>query len=310
MSTVSMSSVDTLVPIHVLNAFSIRDKRVKNIHKLGKGSYGVVIGFKSAICCDRHYDKDAKRSDGYCLKRIAIKIIESVKKDTTKIEPNKTLLTNLNHKNIAKFYDVFLDSNESVVYILMRKYNMTAFEYFAHYKSFDQSKELMSVAKDFTHQMISALNYIHNIPNCFIHGDINLQNILVNVYHKKHANYVLNDFGLAQYIRNENKEKTELLTPCLLYSTEHRPPCLFYINRKHYIKSEYDFFALFICMYFLCNNYTYIINNTPGVSHLEIIDTYKNYFKKELVPFLNRLNDVNLQSIFKETYISCLSGEI
>lgn len=126
-------------------------------------------------------------------KLVAIKSFNKSKitteKAKTKILHETTILKNLNHDGIVKFYETF-DSKNHILIIM---------EYIScgDLLSFVRKRTKLSekIAKFIFKQIIEALNYIHS--KGFIHRDIKLDNILIDLNNK----IKICDFGVSKQIK-------------------------------------------------------------------------------------------------------------
>ena len=145
---------------------------------VGKGAYGKVnVGLH--VCSG---------------KLVAIKSFNKNKINTekakTKILHETTILKNLNHPNVVKFYETFESNNH--ILIIMEYISCGDLLTFVR----KRTKLSEKVAKFIFRQIIEALQYIHS--KNIIHRDIKLDNILIDL----NNTIKLCDFGVSKEIRN------------------------------------------------------------------------------------------------------------
>ena len=146
--------------------------------KIGKGAFSkVYIGVH----------KNSNRN-------VAIKKIE-LDKLSSKDLPNLTreilIQRRLNHPNITKLYDYFLeDNNLYLILEFLPKSNL--FRYLHKKKKLEVTK-----IQSFFKQLIISLKYLHSLG--FIHRDIKPENILLD---EKEKNIKLCDFGWASHVKD------------------------------------------------------------------------------------------------------------
>lgn len=121
---------------------------------------------------------------------------ESIKIDELKYEAN--VYNELrNVKNIAKFFDFFIENNKS--YLVIEYYNKTLYDFKEQkYSSINYYSNLLSIIKT----LFSTLYHIHN--NNYLHRDLKPLNICLDNYN----NPIIIDFGLSKKYIVDNKHIT------------------------------------------------------------------------------------------------------
>ena len=129
------------------------------------------------------------------------------------------IMSRLNHPNIIKLYSHFED--ESDIFLVM--------EYAKNGDLFpiiQKSKRLETIiVKKYMEQIISAVKYLHNFVPPIIHGDIKLENILLD----ENGNCKLTDFGWSNYDYGRNSEifggTPEYFSPEMINQTGYDKRC-------------------------------------------------------------------------------------
>jgi len=99
-----------------------------------------------------------------------------------------------NVKNIATFFDFFIENNKS--YLVIEYYNKTLYDFKEyHFTSINYYSTLLSIFKT----LYSTLLHIHN--NNYLHRDLKPLNICLNEYN----NPIIIDFGLSKKYIADNK---------------------------------------------------------------------------------------------------------
>ena len=146
--------------------------------KIGKGAFSkVYVGV--------HKNSNRK----VAIKKILLDNLSS--KDLPNLTREILIQRRLNHPNITKLYDFFLEEN--ILYLILEflpKSNL--FRYLHKKKKLDFTK-----IQSFFKQCIHSLQYLHNLG--FIHRDIKPENILLD---EKEKNIKLCDFGWASHIQD------------------------------------------------------------------------------------------------------------
>ena len=115
------------------------------------------------------------------------------------------ILTNVDHPNIVKLYDVFEDHRS---YMLVMEL-MTGGELFDNLLEKEQYSE--KEAADTIRPIIDAINYCHSLN--IIHRDIKPENLLFSCKDPSSRTIKVSDFGLARFISNETLATTTCGTP-------------------------------------------------------------------------------------------------
>ena len=126
------------------------------------------------------------------IERLSKRVKDVSQKLTTEIE----LLSNLNHKNIVKYYGVFLeDNNLNIIFEYCIGGSLSSL--LNIFKNFNEN-----IIRKYTKQILDGLKYLHD--KGIIHRDIKCANILVN----RDGICKLSDFGGAKILKdnyNDNK---------------------------------------------------------------------------------------------------------
>ena len=141
--------------------------------KIGKGAFSVI--YKGT----HRYTKEV-----YAIKEISYDNLSKIKNT---IKREFTVMKKLNHPNIIKLHEVFFDSENKNVYLVLDYYEKGDLHNFLKGKPLKEK-----YAKKFMRQLASGLKYLHD--NNIIHRDLKLKNILVT----KSNDIVLSDFGFAR----------------------------------------------------------------------------------------------------------------
>lgn len=145
--------------------------------KYGEGSYGNVY----------------KATNKYTGTEYAVKIInkQNLKENTIdNLAKETSITTGLNHPNIIKTHFFFDKINSTEIYMDL----VTGGDLYDYLNSFEYLNECRAYL--LFRQMVDAVKYLHE--NYIVHGDIKLENILIN--NKKDLHLYLVDFGFS-YIR-------------------------------------------------------------------------------------------------------------
>jgi polo-like kinase 1 len=173
----------------------MNNRTIKNKNKEYK--IGNLLGKGGFANCFEVFDESGER--------LAVKIVpKKILNKTTAKQKLKTEIKIhkiLNHKNIVKFIDVFED-NENVYIILELCDNKSLNELI---KSRKRITELE--VKYYLFQTIEALTYLKK--KRIVHRDLKLGNLFLN--HKMEVK--IGDFGLANYIRENERRYTICGTP-------------------------------------------------------------------------------------------------
>ena len=141
--------------------------------KIGKGAFSVI--YKGT----HKFTKEV-----FAIKEISYDNLSKIKNT---IKREFTVMKKLNHPNIIKLHEVFFDSENKNVYLVLDYYEKGDLHNFLKGKPLKEK-----YAKKFMRQLASGLKYLHE--NNIIHRDLKLKNILVT----KSNDIVLSDFGFAR----------------------------------------------------------------------------------------------------------------
>ena len=145
-------------------------------------------------------------------------------------------------------------------------------------------------------QIGSAVEYLHN--KNILHADIKPENVL----HDEGLNFYLTDFSLSMDMKSE-----QLHRPEQIYAAFFRPPVLNYndqIRDKNGLRKEYDFYALFMTLYFV---YKGLYIGKPDSTLYEQIENSYIFICEEF-PRLMLLDFTNLRykHMFYEAFRICM----
>ena len=141
--------------------------------KIGKGAFSVI------------YKGTHKVTDKvFAIKEISYENLNKIKNT---IKREFTVMKKLNHPNIIKLHEVFFDSENKNVYLVLDYYKRGDLYNFLKGKPLKEK-----YAKKYMRQLASGLKYLHE--NNIIHRDLKLKNILVT----DSNDIVISDFGFAR----------------------------------------------------------------------------------------------------------------
>ena len=134
-----------------------------------------------------------------------------VLKESTKIEELKYEANVYNElrnvKNIARFFDFFIENKKS--YLVIEYYNKTLYDFKEHhFTSINYYSNLLSIFKT----LYSTLLHIHN--NNYLHRDLKPLNICLDEYN----NPIIIDFGLSKKYMVDNKHIAVKTIKCIIGS--------------------------------------------------------------------------------------------
>ena len=141
--------------------------------KIGKGAFSVI--YKGT----HRYNKKV-----YAIKEISYENLNKIKNT---IKREFTVMKKLNHPNIIKLHEVFFDSENKNVYLVLDYYEKGDLFNFLKGKPLKEK-----YTKKYMRQLASGLKYLHE--NNIIHRDLKLKNILVT----NSNDIVISDFGFAR----------------------------------------------------------------------------------------------------------------
>ena len=141
--------------------------------KIGKGAFSVIY-------------KGTHKTTGkvYAIKEISYENLSKIKNT---IKREFTVMKKLDHPNIIKLHEVFFDSENKNVYLVLDYYEKGDLFNFLKGKPLKEK-----YAKKYMRQLASGLQYLHE--NSIIHRDLKLKNILVT----NSNDIVISDFGFAR----------------------------------------------------------------------------------------------------------------
>lgn len=192
---------------------------------LGQGSFATVKG-------------GVNKKTG---EKVAIKIIQKGQlneEDLMALQNEIEIMTNVDHPNIVKLYDIFEDSN---TYSLVME-RMTGGELFDNIVEKQQYTELE--AADTIRPIIDAISYCHSLN--IIHRDIKPENLLFSTKDPHTRLIKVSDFGLARFISSETFATTTCGTPGYV-----APEIL---EQKPYGK-ECDYWSIGVVLYILLSGF-------------------------------------------------------
>lgn len=172
---------------------------------LGKGAFGKVILAQK---------KDTKKI--YAIKVLVKKhIIDQDQLDHTKAE--KMILTHVNHPFLVGL-DYAFQTDEKLYFVLQFMKGGELFQHLRRQKRFPEPQ-----AKFYTACIVLGLGHLHN--KNYIYRDLKLENLLLD--EKGYA--MLTDFGLAKFIKQDEKALTfcgtpEYLSPEVILGKGHNRP--------------------------------------------------------------------------------------
>jgi len=148
---------------------------------LGSGSFGKVF-----LTFNKHNTEH----------QVAIKVLnkKKLKDHLDAIQEEVTILGNLDHPNIVKYYETYVD--EKYIYLVMEY--IDGGELFGKIAQQEGNVFNEKMASVYMSKLFSALNHMH--AQGIVHRDIKPENIMIT----KADELKLIDFGLSK--RNKNKE--------------------------------------------------------------------------------------------------------
>eukprot|EP01125_Pyxidicula_operculata_P019740 TRINITY_DN7177_c0_g1_i4.p1 TRINITY_DN7177_c0_g1~~TRINITY_DN7177_c0_g1_i4.p1 ORF type:complete len:280 (-),score=27.23 TRINITY_DN7177_c0_g1_i4:293-1132(-) len=161
-------------------------REVKILEEIGSGRYGKVFrsklgGLVCALKVVQMYD-----------------LHESVKKS---IYREVEITMSLSNPNVINTFAYQIDGKNSVN-IFSELWDTSLFSFIDQVKKKDNPKIEFDDFKKVCVDVMSALDYLHNLPNKIIHRDVKSHNILLEVQSNKIRTAVLSDFGSCVQVKN------------------------------------------------------------------------------------------------------------
>lgn len=110
---------------------------------------------------------------------------------------------NISHPNIVKLYDIIINNDENIIYMIMEYCSLGDLHKFQNKKSLTEN-----YIQHYMIQLRDALKYL--LDNNILHRDLKPQNILLSDI----RTIKITDFGLARYYTNDDKQEDLFSTYC------------------------------------------------------------------------------------------------
>ena len=167
-------------------------------------------------------------------RKVAIKIISKLKltkKEEIRLKREIQIVTQLNHQNIIKIYEIKEDKNN--FYLIMEYYSEgDLYRFLSKYNKLNEED-----ASIIFYQIVNGVEYLHN--NLICHRDLKLENILID----KKKNVKIIDYNLSNFFLESNG--CILKTPC--GSPYYAAPEM--IKNKSYNAKSVDIWSIGIILY-------------------------------------------------------------
>ena len=197
------------------NIFTIDDKNIEVLSKLGQGSYGTVYKIKITNL----------RTRKVSIK--AAKVITSFKNDGIKSLRELDIMGKILHKNLIHSHGIWVKStlNRTTIIILMPLAESDMFTILTDKKF--TTYQRIKLLRDIT----EGVNFLHK--NGYLHLDLKPMNILVYSDKKKDKFARVTDFGLSLLLENNKK-----YYPQELITITYRPPEVLYGDYNYTAKTD------------------------------------------------------------------------
>ncbi|KAI8911083.1 kinase-like domain-containing protein [Gorgonomyces haynaldii] len=200
------------------------------LEKIGSGSFGIIR-------------KVRRLSDGKLMARKEIDYRKMTEKEKKQLVSEVNILRELRHTNIVRYYERFVDRENSMIYILMEL--CEGGDLAAVIKRCRKEKRYIpeNIVWNLLAQLLLALNECHSTTShpTILHRDIKPENVFLD----KSLNIKLGDFGLSRTIGDPEIEFAQTYVGTPYYMS----PEL--VNESRY-NAKSDIWALGCLIYELC----------------------------------------------------------
>jgi cyclin-dependent kinase 8/11 len=192
---------------------------------VGQGTFGMVYKARErknkencvAIKMFRHNTKEAEGISFTAVREIS-------------------LLRELNHENIVKLQEVFIETQNKCLYLVFDYAEYDLLEILKTHKSLAHRSSSLGrlpegMIKSFMWQILNGINYLHS--NWIIHRDLKPSNILVMGQGKEEGMVKIADFGLARIFQSPLRPLSDNGVVVTIW---YRAPELL-LNAKHYTQA-------------------------------------------------------------------------
>ncbi|KAJ0041321.1 hypothetical protein Pint_27197 [Pistacia integerrima] len=173
---------------------------------IGKGAFKTVypssffvFHFTVAICMDLVSYKAFDEVNGLEVAWSQVRIDDVLQspEDLERLYSEVHLLKSLNHTNIIRFYNSWIDDRNKTVNIITELFTSGNLrQYRKKHRKVD-----MKVVKGWARQILSGLNYLHSHNPPIIHRDLKCDNIFINGHQ---GEVKIGDLGLATFMEHAN----------------------------------------------------------------------------------------------------------